>query len=196
MIIQSEEKEVSQLLEMSEATQDPLSGLFGEFGSKTFNRVHDMFDVVDFSAAKHFVLVGCGAFPATAFHVCHRTDIENIACLDLRRDAIDTLRLLREKYNLSRIAVHPPCDGCDHDYSGADIVYVANLVSPKFSVIKRIVATAGDGVQIIVREPYAIGRLFTEAATDKLPANLSIKATGPYEPAFYSRNVFLGCERQ
>jgi hypothetical protein len=70
------------------------------------------------------------------------------------------------------------CDGRAYDFSRAQVIFVANMVSPKAAVLSRIADTAAEGVQVVVREPYSLGRLLTESVEDSLDSRLEITGKG------------------
>ena len=190
LILKSEQAEAETLLAAEAGDGFDFTGLAGVFGKRTYDRVRDMFDHVDFSACRRFVLVGCGALPATMFHVHDMTDVPEILGLDTRAQAIEALKRITRKFGLTRI--RPVLgSGEEFDFQGSGVVYVANMVSPKKRVLERIVATAPENVQIVLRDPYSLGRLLTERGTERLDPRLEVVCEGKPEPAYLSRNVFL-----
>ncbi len=161
-----------------------------DFGKTAHDRVRDMFEHIDFDICKCFVLVGCGSLPVTMFNVYNRTEVPKIVGLDTRSSAIELTQRAFDKYGLERMT-SVMCVGQEYDFSGANVIYVANMISPKKKVIDRIVETALPGSQIILRDPYSIGRLWAEAGVDDLNEKCKIVGYGAFGPAYYSRDVYL-----
>lgn len=190
LILQAEQAEAETLLAAEAGDSFDFTDLTGVFGKRIYDRVSDMFDHVDFSGCRRFVLVGCGALPATMFHVHDMTDVPEILGLDTRAQAIEALKRITRRFGLTRI--RPVLgNGGEFDFQGSGVVYVANMVSPKRQVLERIVATAPENVQIILRDPYSLGRLLTELGTERLDPRLEVVGEGTPEPAYLSRDVFL-----
>lgn len=170
--------------------EEKIYSQISSFGKNVYNRVHAMFEYIDFSSCKNFVLVGCGALPATIFHVYDRFEIPKIVGLDNRTSVIRSFQTIVDKFKLEN--VYPiEFDGKDFDYSDFDIVYIANLVTPKKGVLDRIAETAASNVKVIMRDPYSVGRLWTESGSNNLNKKFNIMDCGGYEPAYFSHDVFL-----
>lgn len=188
--IVNSENSASRKLLGSSAKNIHFSQSVSGFGKEAYERVMDMFEIVDFRLCQCFVLVGCGSFPVTIFHVFDRVNVPNIVGLDDRHDATRLFQQVIDKYQLNGMR-SVNCSGQEYDFSDAGVIYIANLVSPKKDVLNRIWETAPDNAQIIVREPYSIGRLWTEKGTDDLCDKFEVVAYGDYGPAYYSRDVIL-----
>jgi len=189
-ILSAEEEEVKKLLRIAAGNIFNFTNFAGLFGKQAYDRVEDMFSYIDFSSCHRFVLVGCGALPVTIFQVHDHTKTPKLIALDIRTEAIETLKMITKKFNLNRIQPVQSA-GQDFDFTDADVIYIANLVSPKKQVLEQIAATAPEHVQIIVRDPYSIGRLWTENATRTLNSRFEIMGRGKPGPAYFSRDVFL-----
>jgi hypothetical protein len=189
-----ERAESAALLAQEQLPDFRYSGLAGKFGRHNYDRVRDMFVVVDFNAARCFTMVGCGPVPMTLYHVHDKTSVADLVALDTDSEAIDTVASTARHFDLSRITAHASA-GEAFDYSGTEVIYVANLVRPKQLVLRRIADTAPRGAVIVLRDPYSLGRLLTERGTDDLDARLTI--TGRSDPEFghFSRHVFLRLDR-
>ena len=81
-------------------------------------------------------------------------------------------------------------DGTQYDYSDADVIFVANMVTPKQVVLARILDTAPHHVRIILRDPYSLGLLWAQEGGAVLDPRLSIIARGAGS-RFLSRDLFL-----
>ena len=146
----------------------------GVLSSKDAYRCLDeVFDHVDFRNCRRAVMVGCGGRPFTMFRIHDQTAVPEIVGLDIVPEAVDTANKLAAELGYGRMHAEL-CDGCDYDYSNAQMVYVASMVSPKAAVVARIADTASDDVQIVLWEPYSLGRLWAESAERTLDPRLEV----------------------
>ena len=168
------------------------AGRYDEFTDQSYRRVRDMFDSVDFSSCRRFVMVGCGPLPVTIFHVLAKTDVASVVGLDVNRTTIETVRTYIGKLDLRRFrALH--ADGGTYSYERADIIYVANLVSPKTATLARIAETARSGTPVIVRDPISFGRLIADRGFDACGDLFMLRYVGSGNKKFLSRHVFSEC---
>lgn len=189
-ILQSEDGQSKDLLSDVQVKCFEFGRTANQFGNQAYTRVNDIFKYVDFSSCKNFTMVGCGALPVTMFQVFENTEVPEIISMDIREEAIQTVRHIVEKYQMSRIK--PLLESGDiYDYSNSDVIYVANMVSPKKEVLDRIIKTAKPTAQIVVRDPYSIGRLWTERGVDKLDNRYEIIEYGEPSSAYFSQDIFL-----
>jgi SAM-dependent methyltransferase len=158
-------------------------------GRAAYRRVDDLFERIDFRPARRFVMVGCGRFPATALQAAERFPGLAIVALDTDDEALGSARTLAAALGLANLDFRHE-DGARHDFGAADIAFVANMVSPKRDTVARALATGGPGLQLVVREPYGLGRLWADRAEDSLGEGAQVAARGPGSP-YLSRNVFL-----
>ena len=160
------------------------------FGRLTYDRVRELLDLVGLGTCRKFVMVGCGAFPAAALLVRDSTSVPDIAALDGDVEAATTAQRVIEAVGDHRIHVER-IDGADHNYGGADIIYIANQVCPKVRVLERVRDTAPPDTIVIVREPYGVGRLVAESVVPCLPPPYRAAAIGANHSTFCSRHVRL-----
>ena len=179
--------EARRLLDMDIAA--PVS--YRDFASPASKAMFDRLDGLAARVAKpdmqRIVMVGCGWRPVTMFHLHECTDAREVIGLDVISDAVKTAAALSTKFGYGRIRIEH-CDGVSFDYSGADLVYVASMVSPKTSVIDRILETAPEHVQIVSWEPVALGRLWVESG--ELDRNPYLEITGRSEIRRLSQDVY------
>ena len=185
-----EAQEASALIERGADRGSLERGEGGDFAGRSYARVRDLFERIDFGACREFVMVGCGPLPVTLLHVARRTRIPRIVGLDADEGAIRRAEEICGRMAPSRIEVLLR-NGCDHDYGRADAVYLANLVHPKASVLARVAETARPGAQVIVREPFAAGILLAERGLDPRDRRFKLLGRGPGDPRFLSHHVFL-----
>ncbi len=142
------------------------------------NRLADLAAHVAKPGMQRIVMVGCGWRPVTMFYLHETTDAREIIGLDVVPDAVDSAAALARKLGYDRMRTEL-CDGASFDYAGADLVYVASMVSPKRAVIARILETAPEDVRIVLWEPISLGRLWLESSfPDQIP-QLEITGRGP-----------------
>lgn len=142
------------------------------------NRLADLAAHVAKPHMQRVVMVGCGWRPVTMFHLHESTDAREVIGLDVVPDAVETSAALARilGYDRMKTAV---CDGQNFDYSGADLVYVASMVSPKQAVIERILETAPEDVCVVLWEPVSLGRLWLEGSDPDRNPQLEITWRGP-----------------
>ncbi len=161
-----------------------------DFFRDTYQRVADMFERADFASCRELVMVGSGPLPATLMHIARNHPQINLTGLDIDGEALLVGRRVLALFGLDRVRLAQG-DGLTHDYGGAQIVYVANLVSPKAGVLRRIAETAAAGTLVVLRDPTDAGRDQAEAGIDALDPRLCLEGTGVDSQRFQSRHVFL-----
>ena len=188
-IIDMENVEIRRLLSSVEPNPKSFPDIAGDAALMAYNRVNDIFEEIDFNDCNQFVLVGCGQLPITAIHVMDETEVAEIYCLDISESAITVVERLKQKFGWSRL--HPMVfDGKKFDFGNADIVYIANMVSPKYQVLNRVVETAARDVKLILREPYSFGQLWAEQAESHFDSRFEVTHRGRGS-RYLSRDVFI-----
>jgi hypothetical protein len=190
-LLHAERAEAAELLRTPRA----VDGSFGDlvqsaFALNTFDRLEETARLVDLGGCRRVVIVGCGALPAAAFFFHERTQAFRITALDVDRGAADLARLVTQRHGSERLGILCQ-DGRDHDYEGADVVYVVNQVKPKRDVLQRIAATAPPAVRVVLRDPFGPGRLLADSVDGPLPQPWRLVATGAVDPNFFSRHLLL-----
>jgi hypothetical protein len=166
-------------------------GAFAQpFGKHNYDRVRDMFDTVDFRKCHRFVLIGCGPLPMTLYHVHDRTAVPHLIAVDVDAQAVELVTRTVLAFRLKRISTHTGA-GESYDFSDADVIYVANLVRPKKTVLDRIAETAPRGAVVVLRDPFSLGRLLTDRGMDHVGGRIEVMGHGPSELSHFSRHVFL-----
>jgi hypothetical protein len=188
-IFASEAAEAQAILASAPPPALGYRGVVGHEGAAHYDRVADMFTHVDFSNCRRFVLVGAGELPSTALHVHDRTTVAHIDCLDTRPEAVRSVEAIAAWLGSDRLRALR-FDGARYDYSEADVIFVANMVTPKQAVLARILDTAPEHVRIILRDPYSLGLLWAEEGGVALDPRLSIVARGAPSRSL-SRDLFL-----
>lgn len=188
-IVDMENVEIGRLLSSEERNPQTFPDIAGDAALMAYDRVNDIFEEVDFNDCKQFVLVGCGQLPITAIHVMDETKVSEIYCLDISEQAIAVVERLKQKFGWSRL--HPMVfDGKHFDFGNADIVYIANMVSPKYQVLNRVIETASKDVKLILREPYSFGQLWAEKAESHFGSRFEVTHRGRGS-RYLSRDVFI-----
>ena len=188
-VLTRESPDVRRLLERSACSPASFKAAASDLALELYDRSLEMFDRLDFSNCHRLVMVGCGSLPFTIFHVHDRTTIPEIVGLDVLPQAIETAATLAARLGYGRVRTEL-CDGRSYDYGQTQIVYVAGMVSPKSAIVSRIADTAPDGVQIVVREPYSLGRLWLEGIEHDLDPRLEVTGRGRGGRGL-NRDVFL-----
>lgn len=188
-IVEMETAEVARLMAQPASPNVRYVDMASERGRVSYERVGDMFRHVDFARCQRFVMVGCGQLPVTALHVMAVTAVPDIVVVDISEAAIEAVRRLSDRFGWRRLrAVHQA--GHLLDYRGADVVYLANMISPKSAALQRALLTAPAHAQIVLREPYALGRLWAEKAEPGMPPTLRVAGRGPVS-GHLSRDLYL-----
>lgn len=188
-IVENESREAARLLALPGRTGSSFLEIAGDKARVGYQRVADMFEHVDFGGCRRFTMVGCGPLPVTALHVMERAGVPECVLLDISDERLRAVQALRDKFGWS--ALRPQlCDGRAFDYAGAGVVYVANMVRSKLETVSRILATADAGVQLVVREPYSLGRLWSEKVEGLLGPDVEVAGRGPVS-GHLSRDLYL-----
>jgi SAM-dependent methyltransferase len=189
-----QEKDVAERLFATDASAAPdLERLLQiPFARQAYDRVAEALVLVDFGTCQLFVNIGCGPFPAAALLVHERTNVPRIVAVDNDPTAVELCSNVVRRVASPRVeVVH--ADGSTYDFKEADVIYVANHVVPKGSVVQRIGETASPGTKVLVREPCGVGFVLAEQGCDLLPASLHVLSKGADDLTFHSRHVL--CER-
>jgi hypothetical protein len=187
----AEAREAERLMASEWSSPAPVTDrVRSDFGRHTYDRVPEVLRLADFASCRRFVMVGCGAFPAAALLVRDATEVPEIVAIDVDDQAAAIARRVIAAMSEPRIRID--CgDGAAFDYGGADIVYLANQVSGKSRVLKRVRDTARSDAVVVVRDPSSVGRLVAEHVEPQLPPPYRVGALGEGNPDFYSRHVLL-----
>lgn len=177
-VVDREIAEARRLLATPIAAPASYRALASPTAASMYDRLAGVAEHVARPGMQRIVMVGCGWRPVTMFHLHDTTDAREIVGLDVVPDAVETAAALARKLGYDRIRTELR-DGTGFDYAGADIVYVASMVSPKPDVIARILDTAPEDVRIVLWEPVALGRLWVEGSMPERNPRLEITGRGP-----------------
>jgi hypothetical protein len=176
-IVRNETDGAQGLLAVTAPPGTPFKALAGDKGRVAYDRVADLFEHVDFSRCRRFGMIGCGPLPVTALHVMERAGVSDCVLLDVSPQAIEWTSKLKDRFGWT--ALHPTlCDGSEFDYGGCDVVYVANMVQDKRDTVQRILDTTAPDVQVVVREPWGLGRLWAEKSEPFVASQVEVTARG------------------
>lgn len=162
------------------------------WGLSAYDRVMDLFENLDLSQAKHLIMLGSGTLPVTLMNIHERTSIPTLTAVDTDPVAIESMQRLCSVLGWTRIHAQRG-NALDVQYAGADVIYVANLISPKLAVLETIGAQVKSGTSVIVREAVGVGELFAESITNHgVPSGFRLEGLGGcHSGKFHSRHVFL-----
>ena len=76
------------------------------FGRLTYDRVRELFDLVELGSCRKFVMVGCGAFPAAALLGRDLTSVPDLIALDVELEAATMGQRVVDAIGDHRIHVH------------------------------------------------------------------------------------------
>jgi hypothetical protein len=130
----------------------------GDIMQNSYSHVNEELKLLNTEDCKELVMVGCGSYPETILYLHENIQNAHIIGLDENQESVYMAGKIVKDQNLERISLLN-LKGSLYDYSDTDIVYIANFVMEKQAVLDRIVETAPDHVQIIVRAPKLLGRL-------------------------------------
>jgi SAM-dependent methyltransferase len=188
-IVDMETDEARHVLSRAGPGSRSFKELAGERGIVSYERVGDMFKHVDFNDCETFVMVGCGQLPVTALHVMDRSNVGQVVCLDVSEKAISVTQQLKAVLGLDKLQARLS-NGKDYDFGAASVIYIGNMVSPKLEVVRQALRTCAPTARLIVREPYSLGRLWTERVETALGTLIDVTGKGPVS-RHLSRDVYL-----
>jgi hypothetical protein len=161
-----------------------------EFEISSYSRVEDLAQMVDFSSCKKIVMVGCGAFPATLFWIYdHYPGMEYIG-IDIDSTSIALASSVSKILNLKKFILKL-INGSEYNYSNVDFVYIANQVTPKNEVLRRVMETSNGKIPIVVRNPTPLGKLLAECVLKSSPSNVSFIQAGQASKSFLSQDLLI-----
>lgn len=193
-IVDMETEEARHILSRAGSGGRSFKELAGERGIVSYERVGDMFKHVNFDDCETFVMVGCGQLPVTALHVLDRSHVGQVVCLDVSEKAISVTQQLKAALRLDRLQARLS-NGKDYDFGAASVIYIGNMVSPKLEVVMQALRTCAPTARLIVREPYSLGRLWTERVEPALGTLIDVTGKGPVS-RHLSRDVYVQKSRR
>ncbi len=187
-ILSMESKEKDIILK-SEEKQSSFTSIAGPGAKMAYERVSEIFNSLVLEPGMRVVMVGCGQLPVTAIHFSEKSNVKEIICLDVVESSISEAKKVIEKLCMNNIKFMLQ-SGSEYDYKACDVVYVANMVTPKAEVISQIIRTAKKRPQLIVREPYSFGKTWADHCEPVLGEALHVRAYGPGS-RYLSRDMHL-----
>jgi hypothetical protein len=161
-----------------------------ELSKQTYDQTRSEAMLVDYSNCDTLVMVGCGPFPETTMYLYENTPIKIIIGLDQEQSAVAIAGDLLASLGIDKIQMEH-AKGEKYDYSEADVIYVANFVSPKREVFEHIAETAKPNTKIITRHPVSFGKMLYEDTLANIPPRLTVKRTGQVNPYFLFQGLLL-----
>lgn len=161
-----------------------------QMSKETYLQTSREIKMLDFKNCKKLVIVGCGCLPETILYIYENTPIKEIIGLDNNQEAIYIAGEMIRSQKLSNIhLLH--YSGMNYDYSKNDIVLISNMVRGKKKILDRIVETAQDNVQILIRTPILLGHMFYENALDSLNKRLVVIKSKRVSSYFLENTVLM-----
>lgn len=161
------------------------------FGADAGRRLDELHRLLRPGANRRLVMVGSGPLPATLLALCNQYPALRAVGLDLDPNAVVHARRLAQHSGAAQGLRFIVADGKSYDYRGADLVYIANQVTPKRAILRRIAATVRTPHHVVVREPWNHGWVLAETGTGRPPPGYAVVRTGPPSPEFLSYDVVL-----
>jgi hypothetical protein len=178
MVVAQEISQARQLLQRKLKGSESFAEIATAISLYSYERSADMFDYLDFRECRQLVLVGCGWVPATLFYVHDKTNISELVGLDVVPHAVETANELAQRLGYTRVRAEPQ-NGSTYDYGQAQIVYVVGMVGEtKSAVLARIADTAPGNVQVMLNEPYSLGRIWSSAVEPSLDGRFYVAKRG------------------
>jgi hypothetical protein len=185
-----ERQAADELLRAWDGKQRPEVGPWSSSGGAIYRRLAGLNELASLSNCTRFVMVGCGAFPATLIYAHLHCPKARIVGLDLDPGIFRVAQQVLHASRASRVDLR--ChDASDFDYANSDVVYLANQVRGKRAVLSRVAETAGPEARVVVREPVGAGKLLAECVSDDPPPPFVMVRQGRASPQFLSRDVLL-----
>ncbi|MFT7184328.1 MAG: hypothetical protein ACI9QC_000667 [Oceanicoccus sp.] len=167
-------KSISIMTKMASSTNIGIFDLInGDYMQQSYNHVNEELKLIDTKKCKRLVMVGCGPYPETILYLNENIEHTEIIGLDESREAIYMSGKMLESQNLEKIELQSLA-GYQFDFTEVDVVHIANFVPSKKKILDRIVETAPDHVQILVRTPQLLGSIFYTDPLTNLNSRLII----------------------
>jgi hypothetical protein len=167
----------------------PFADIASDHAVGTYRRLGSMVDFIDFRDCRRVVMVGCGRIPYTNFYMHDHSEVPEIVGIDSRPEVIEVANRLIPWLGYTRIRAEVG-DGRSYDFRQAQVVFSTTYVSGKAAMLSRIADTAPENVQIAVREPYSLGRLWAESCRLESEPRLELVARGTGS-SLLSRGLYL-----
>jgi hypothetical protein len=163
----------------------------GLFIVQAYQRVDEMLELKDFTTCKRLIMVGCGPFPMTVIHVLKRYPSIIIEAIDIDKEALVMAKKVVKKFSLQHKVQLVHSSGVDYNYAGADIIYIANLVSPKAKVLKRVAKSSQLKTLVILRDPVQVNQKYPENGITSIDNDFVIEGESKANERFNSKDFFL-----
>jgi hypothetical protein len=161
-----------------------------EFIKDRYQRKLDEIALLDLENKKNLAMIGSGPMPETIVFIAENTNISEIIGIDYNQEAIYIGGELINALNIDNVKlVHE--NAVNFDYSKVDAVHMAIFVAPKNKILKRIVETAPDDVQISVESPVGFLRMLYDEVLPDLHRRLKIIKRETYKNPYMHSELFL-----
>ena len=118
----------------------------------------DWIQMLDFATVEKLVLVWCWSMPETMIYINENADLKKITAIDDNYEAIYIAWEMVASLWLQNIDL-VYWDWIDFDYKDADIVFIPSFTPKKDEILKSIVKSSKDNVQILVRSPKYLSHM-------------------------------------
>jgi hypothetical protein len=164
-----------------------------ELSRQTYEQTRDEMQMLDEQDrnCETMVMVGCGPLPETMMFIIEQTGVKKIIGLDQEETAVSMAGGLIHSMGYDKRIDTQPVRGEQYNYGDADVICVANFVSPKRAVFERIADTAKQGAKILTRNPVSFGRMLYEVTEDCIPPRLTIMKKDLVNPYFLFQGMLL-----
>ncbi len=177
-IVWQEIEESRRLLKSDLAGATRYRDVVSDNAKRAYDHLTDDFASVHVGHCRKAVMVGCGWRPTSAFHILGETETPEIVAIDNVQVAVDAATALAQRLRAERLHIELQ-DGLTYDYGGAQLIYVASMVSPKSAIVSRIAETAPENALIVLWEPASLGRLWVESGLRPLDSRLKVVGRAP-----------------
>lgn len=145
--------------------------------------------MIDFSGANTFLMVGSGYLPESVLQIQQNTELKSIIGVDSNPAAISISENLVGKLALKNICFSLSA-GEDYDYSSADVILIALMVTKKVEVLRQIAATIKVNTQVLLRIPDQLFRMLYGAFDEGIPKQL-VKEKETYYTNLHTRTILF-----
>ena len=164
--------------------------LLGAHTWGSYARMEETLKLVDFSACRTYLMLGCGRVPGSLFYLHDWTAVDRLVGIDTDPDALRMARELVAAFGLTRIRILA-ADACAFDYGDYDVIYWDPFAIPRRKVMERIASTARQDSVIILREPFFTGTLLFESVVPSLAPRFAICAESATFPGRFMLKHYL-----
>lgn len=162
-----------------------------DYNKKRYEAYSTFYKNLELKDIKKMVMVGCGPLPNTIMYFYENTKIPEIIGLDNNQEAVFMAGTMLKGLECSGVKLRH-MDGTKYDYSEADVITIANFVSPKNKVLNRIASTCKDSAQIVVESPrFLNSMIFDKIVKEKLHPRLKVNNVTEVDYGYTKNEIFF-----